>query len=120
MIDKIETKNATIENVDLFIEDHGTLTAYLYLDYGGSGQGFGGYALYLPSHYTHSKNNKNYAGHFLYKILKIVGVSSWKDLKGKSIRVMADYEKIHAIGHIIEDKWFNPTEDFKKMKETGV
>ena len=40
-----EIKNAIITGTYLGIEDHGILTFWLYLDYGGSGQGFGGYQL---------------------------------------------------------------------------
>lgn len=41
----VETKNAKITGTMLGIEDHGILTAMLYLDYGGTAQGFGGYQL---------------------------------------------------------------------------
>jgi len=34
-----------VERAELFVEDHGILTFYLHLTFGGSGQGFGGVAL---------------------------------------------------------------------------
>ena len=51
----METKNAVIESVRLTIDDHGCLSAWVMLDYGESGQEFGGYALYLPKSHTHYK-----------------------------------------------------------------
>lgn len=113
---EIETKNAIIEDASIFIEDHGILTAYLYLDYGGSGQGFGGHALHLPKDYTHFTESKNFAGHFIRRSLEIADVEKWAQLKGKAIRVKADHGKVHAIGHILKEDWFNPSYDFKEMK----
>lgn len=49
----IETKNAVIESARISSDDYGLLSAWLVLDYGGSGQGFGGYALYLPKSSSH-------------------------------------------------------------------
>lgn len=108
----MEEKNAVIEKASLSIEEIGLLSSYIYLDYGGSGQGFGGYALYLPKDYTHH-TKESLAGHWIYRVLEIAGVENWEDLPGKTVRVRATYDKVHAIGHIIKDDWFTPSEDFK-------
>lgn len=114
----METRNAVIESATITNDDHGLLSAWLMLDYGGSGQGFGGYCLYLPKDFTHSKNQKNYAGHFIWRVLEIAEVSEWGKLKGKTIRVKCEHSKVHAIGHIVKDDWFDPSKDFEKMKES--
>lgn len=44
----MEIRNAIIEKARIARDDHGFLTAYLDLDFGGQHQGFGGYVLYLP------------------------------------------------------------------------
>jgi len=113
----IEIKNAIIENAEITNDDHGVLSAWVYLDYGGSGQGFGGYALYLPKSFSHHKPNAGYAGRFIWRVMEVAGVERWSALKGKTIRVKADHGKVHEIGHIVKDDWFNPSEDFKN-KET--
>jgi len=117
-MDRIETKNAVIESARITNEDHGLLSAWLSLDYGGAGQGFGGYSLYLPKDFSHHKQalEANYAGHFIWRCMEIAGVSEWSQLKGKTIRVRCEHSKVHAIGHIVNDDWFNPSEDFKAME----
>lgn len=110
----IETKNARILSTMLGTEDHGILTCWLHLEYDGSGQGFGGYALDAPN----GKRNTDFKrigcawGMQLIKaILETVGVEKWEDLPGKYIRVMAEHSKVHGIGHIIKENWFAPESD---------
>lgn len=112
----IETKNAIINHANLQICDHGFLTSCLALDYGGSAQGFGNMTLYLPKNFSHH-SLESPAGHFLFRVMEIAGVEKWSDLIGKSVRVRAEHSKVHAIGHIINDDWFCPEEDFKKLNE---
>lgn len=103
----IQECNAIIESTMLGIEDHGMITCFLHLNYGGSGQGFGGYSL-------ESMDSKGIT--FIRKILETVGVDKWEQLKGKYVRARWEHNKCHAIGHIIEDKWFSPEEFYKGVK----
>lgn len=92
----MEERNALIKSTEIFIEDHGILTIFVHLDYGGAGQGFGGYGL------------DKHASVFIRGVMETVGVTKWSDLPGKAIRVRSDYGKIVAIGNILKDKWFYP------------
>jgi hypothetical protein len=93
----IEIRNAMIENTFLGIEYHDIFTFYLDLDYGEETQRAGGYAL-------GNKNDFNRAGiEMIRKILRIVNVNSWEELKGKNIRVKANDEKVYAIGNLLID-----------------
>jgi hypothetical protein len=107
----IEVRNAIIESATLTTADRGFLDAWLTLDYGGSGQGFGGYCLYLPKSFSHHKL-ESVAGHFIFRVMEIAGVGEWSKLPGKTVRVRCDRGKVHAIGHIVKDDWFSPSEDF--------
>ena len=108
-----EICNAVIKLADITDSDRGLLDAWLHLDYGGSSQGFGGYSLYLPKSYSHHEL-KSVAGHHIWRCMEIAGVSKWSLLPGKTIRVRIENGLIKAIGHIVENDWYCPAEDFKE------
>lgn len=116
MEEKNEIKNAVIESATITTGDRGFLDAWLQLDCGGMGQGFGGYALYLPKSFDHHKL-ESMAGHHIFRIMEVAGVDSWDKLKGKTIRVKGGWGRIAAIGHIVKDDWFNPEEDYKALRK---
>ena len=113
MSDYVE-RNAIIKHADLFIEDHGLLTIFLTLEFDGSGQGFGGYALYADREFKNGRleRSSNHCGHFVWRCLEIAGVQRWHDLVGKTIRVRQCNRDIEAIGHIVKNDWFFPRKDF--------
>lgn len=111
----LEIKNAVIKSATITTEDRGVLSAWIQLDYGDSGQGFGGYALYLPKSFDHHELN-SCAGHFIYRCMEVAGVMKWENLVGKTVRVKSENLKVHAIGHIVKDDWFDPGKDFGNEK----
>jgi hypothetical protein len=104
----MEIRNAIIGGAHITVEDHGILTAGLILDSCDGVQVFE-CGVYAPKS---GINGKNYAGHFIYRVLEIVGVHRWSQLEGKAVRVMGDSTHIEAIGHIIKDVWFEPGKEF--------
>lgn len=105
-------KNAIIESATLSTEDYGCLSSWVTFDYGGSGQGFGGYALYLPKSFKHHEMMST-AGHWIWRVMEVAGVTQWDRLKGKTVRVRIEDGLVKAIGHIVKEDWFCPSEDFK-------
>jgi hypothetical protein len=116
-VSSIERRNAVIKSARITNDDHGLLTAWLDLDYGGSGQGFGGFSLYLPKSFANRGGaiQANYAGHFIWRVMEVAGVERWDQLPGKTIRVLSEHSSVHAIGHIVKEDWFDPGKDFETM-----
>lgn len=114
-MEELETKNAVIESATITNDDHGCLSAWLYLNYGSGEQAFGGYALYLPDGWKHHQI-LSHAGHFIWRCMAIAEVNEWGKLKGKTIRVKANHCHVEAIGHIVKDDWFYPSKDFDKKE----
>jgi len=110
-----EEKNAIVTSATISNDNHGCLTAWLQLDYGSSGQGFGGHVLYLPKSFKHHDPSASYCGHWIWRVMEVAGVDRWNALSGKTIRVRGARGGIDAIGHIVKDDWFNPSKDFKKI-----
>lgn len=100
-------QNAKITGTMLGFEDHGIFTFMISLDYGGSGQGAGGYALDGWDEKTKSRKGWKFGIDFISRILAVVGVETWESLPGKSIRVKSDFNKVLAIGNFLEENWLD-------------
>lgn len=104
----METKNAIINSTMLGYEDHGIFTAMLMLDFGDSTQGFGGYGLDTYVKSLDQRKGTAYGCQWIINVLRTLEVEKWEDLPKTKLRVKADFDKIHEIGHFLKDKWFNP------------
>lgn len=107
--------NAQIKSTFLGREDHGIFTAFLYLDYGSSSQGFGGYTLgTLTTEDKHQYNRGQsckFGIKFLLQVLDVLEVESWERLPGTRLRVdKKDFLELYGIGHYLKDKWLYPKE----------
>src|SRR5213594_3604403 len=100
MGDKTHAELGRIERTMLGTEDHGIFTFMIQLDFGGTGQGFGGYALDQPK--GRAQNYKGRHGtafgmEAIIKLLDAVGVESWEDLKGKEVWAYGDKDGLDGI-----------------------
>lgn len=110
----MEIKNAQITGTMLGREDHGIFTFMIYVKFDGCSCGVGGYAL---DYYNEEFGERVYSAKSLEavsKLLDVVGVDKWEDLKGKYIRVKDNGwgSTIDEIGNLMENKWFNLREFF--------
>jgi hypothetical protein len=105
----MEIINGKIGSTMLGVEDHGIMSFFLHLEFDGSGQGFGGYALDQWDETKKRRVGTAFGLECIQRILDTVGVEKWEDLKGKYIRVKkASWSSpITAIGHIIDNKWYD-------------
>lgn len=122
-VEKPQIRNAIIQGISLRMENGFVLTAYITLAMDLGNQNFGGYILHLnaesPNHAIAKKNN--FAGVFIERVLAIAGVQAWEQLPGRPVRIKNDHDKIYSIGHIFNDQWFDPDQEFAVMrKDAGV
>jgi hypothetical protein len=83
-----ETKElGRITDTSLGMEDHGIFTFMIMLDFGGKGQGYGGYC--LDDRKWVGVTRGTGAGAII-TLLESVGVSNWEDLKGKPVWAYRD------------------------------
>lgn len=94
----------------LGFEGHGILTCYVYLESEKYSCGFGGYALDSYSASLKKRVGVGFGVDFIVALLETVGVEKWEDLPGKYVRINSEGwgGKILCIGHITENKWFDP------------
>ena len=117
MEEQIETINAKIASTMLGIEDHGIMTFYLHLEYGCGGQGAGGYALDSYDNDLKRRIGTGIGLEMIARVMEVVGVRKWEDLKGKHIRVKQSSNKVYAIGHLLKDDWLNFSSFFESRKD---
>lgn len=103
----ISISNARIGKTYLGFESHGILTLFIETIDGSSYQSIGGFG------YDYRPDGKNWiaGGNDLTKhirqILEVFGVDSWEKVGG-FCRIKRDGNRLIAIGHIVEDKWWEP------------
>ena len=52
---------------------------------------------------------------FIREVLVTLGAHSWGELVGMRCRAEASLSKVHRIGHIEKDIWFDPEELSRKV-----
>jgi hypothetical protein len=106
----VKIENAIIESTMLGYEGHGILTCYIGIKAGHFGGSFGGYSLDEYHEKSRTRIATPYGLEFITRIMRVIGVETWEELKGKHCRIRAAGLgcRIGEIGHIIEDKWFDP------------
>jgi hypothetical protein len=111
----MEIRNAKITDTMLGREDHGIMTFMVYIDISESGCcGVGGYAIDCYDRETKGRKFTAKGLEAISKILEVVGVDTWEELKGNYIRVKDNGwgKPIDEIGNLMENKWFNLREFF--------
>lgn len=112
-----EILNAQITNTKLG-EEHGCLTAELFIEGASWACTFGGYCLdHWCSDVGEHESTDGYGA--IIELMKTLDVESWENLKGQYVRVEIQGwgGNIVKIGHLIKDKWFSWKEYFDTAKE---
>lgn len=127
LMESDEIINARIEGAEMVFDRGFILSAWLSLDYGGSGQGFGGYAL-GGDPFTESAVNKhgqqaNLAADFIAHVMSVAEVDKWSSLKGKVIRVRRGEGwngELKGIGHPVKNMWYYPSAAMKELTKNDA
>lgn len=112
-----EIRNVLVTRVDLSTLNHSCLTLELTLEGQGFGVIYGGISLgfgYVGSDKFEGSAKGN---EYIMRVMDTVGSDSFIGMKGKYVRVAIKDGRLSSIckiiGHIIEDKWFDPDKLFK-------
>ena len=104
----METLNAQIKVTKLGFVGNGICSFDLILDIqGGGGVAVGGWALDTPDNKKEKRIGSAYGMSVIMRILKVVGVDTWEELKGKYIRIKDCHlgDRVSAIGNLMKDEW---------------
>jgi len=82
-----------IKSTNLGKEDHGIMTFWLQFDFGGSGQGFGGYALDDYSEEEKRRIGTAAGMDAIIQILRVCDVNNWEDIQGKTLYALYDNDE---------------------------
>lgn len=112
-----EIRNAKITDTSISMEDYTCLTFRITLEGDAFGVSYGGYCIghgFLGSDTFTAENGSGLVA--MMRIMDVVGVERWEDLKGKYVRFVDDAwgSPVKKIGNIIEDKWFDIDKFFKE------
>lgn len=112
----MKIENAIIESTFLGYEDHGILTFVIGLKGDCFSVGFGNVALDQWSEKEGRRVAQPKSMDCIAKILEVVGVDRWEDLKGKHVRIASNGlgSTITRIGNIIENKWLDLEQAFEE------
>ena len=116
----MQVLNARISDAYIRLDRNEFLTAWLMLDFGGSTQGFGGYAFDTYDKEEDLRIGTAWGCEYIRRILTTLGVSDWDKLNGLAVRVKKEdgYQgKIVGVGHFIKDKWFEPERHLAFLKD---
>lgn len=93
----MESRIAKITDTFLGREDHGIFTTMLSLDYGGSSQGAGGYALDEYTKPVERRVGTAQGLDFIIRTMDACGVDSWERIKGRTVIAIIDDGMVRGI-----------------------
>lgn len=114
-----EIKNALITDADMSMADYGCLILAIALEGNGWGVVYGGYCLGHGYLGADSFDGSAAGLESIMRIMDVVDVERFPDLKGKYVRVATKKwgDTVKIIGNILKDKWFDIETFFADKQE---
>jgi hypothetical protein len=101
MSDQITIENARIASARLYLCDHGVWTSTLTLEGEGWAQGYDGFRM----------QEGPWMGMWVRGVCAMLGVDDWSKVEGSLVRLKRFGQwggtRIVALGHILDDRWFD-------------
>lgn len=114
-----EFKNAQITDISISMEDHDMLIYRIIIRGDGWGCAVGDRSLGTADEYSNYWSADGVSVVAIMKILSVIGVKKWEDLKNRYCRVyFDDTGTIASIGNIILDKWFDFNDFYNQAYKT--
>jgi hypothetical protein len=114
---EIGIRNAIIAGADIDFGRGVFLDAHLTLKLAGGGyQGFGGYCLGKKGEHVWN----GYAHAMIQRIMEVAEVEEWSALIGKPVRIKGTPDGIVAIGHVLNEDWFEPAVVMQQIRNESV
>ena len=110
----MEIKNAIIKSATIIKDSQGFLKARIFFTTDDCEYQYENNNLYLRRK-SAIGNQISFAGHFIWQIMECAGVTKWEYLKGRAVRIKTDDLVVHGIGHIVNESWFNPQDEWSAM-----
>lgn len=109
-------ENAKVCSADFVMAGNGCMSLYLGLEGCVWNFSFGGYCLGHGYIGSKSFDGSPKGMEYIMRIMDTIGVSRFSEIEGSYIRIAYRSldDSIKIIGNIIEDKWFDSGEFFKK------
>lgn len=123
MSKEVEITNAVIESATLQYDRGIFLCGYLNLNFGGSGCFFGGYVLGVkPGHKAKAAgaNETGILASWVNGVMTCADVEEYHKVRGRVVRVKREAGfngKVIAIGHCVNDIWFEPEKEFARFRD---
>lgn len=107
--DGAKVLNAVVSGISIGIDRGFALTIRIFVDYGGSGQSFGGYCLANLSRIQKGEDRySNLMTIWIAELMRVFEVECFDYIAGKPCRVKIIDGKIVEIGHFLKDSFFSP------------
>lgn len=97
LVKDLEWKIAKAGKPKLGWEDHGILTAWVPLEYGGSGQSLGMYGFSWSPGPDHIEKYRSKAMEWCARLMQAFGVDEWSKIEGRTVMVQADWGKVYGV-----------------------
>lgn len=116
--------NALVTRAALRYNRENDLTCWVSLNVGSLAQdtvGFGGFSFANKNEpLEDTAERPNFLAHFINRVLQIADAANLKHIEGRTVRIRyveKEDGRVHviAIGHPIEDKWFDAQAELKAM-----